>query len=108
MAGEKYGPTASGLEAALIALGSTPDAVAKTLEERGYRGVRGLCSICPVAEYLRDVTGREVEVKDGSSALNTGRASSGDLRWIEVDNPAAVAEFVRAFDYGAYEGLVRP
>ena len=107
MSGIKYGPTESGLRAALAVLGSTPDEVAKTLQDGGYRGQRHLCSVCPVAEYLRDVTGREVEVKRDTSALCTGVAPSGDMRWIEIDNPLPIAEFVEAFDNGMWDELVR-
>lgn len=108
MTGIRYGATEEGLKAALAALGGTPEEVAKTLADGGYRGKRENACACPVAQYVTAVTGREASVLGTAVMLLVDQTDPHHLRWIDVVSTDAVADFVYAFDTGMFDGLVRP
>lgn len=82
---------------AVLADYGTARKIADFLIERGCGGIPEHPHSCPVANYIRSVTGLSVEV-DG-------------CEWIDIDGrthwtPAVVVDFVMKFDDGAYPGLV--
>ena len=91
------------LKAALDALGSTKDAIARTLRDKGIKGERRSACNCPIAQYLRtcgwsgwsrvEVSGRGVSAYDDLAPP------------VRVSLPAAVFSFVLAFDGGCYPEL---
>ena len=89
--------------AALTSLGSSADDVADTLESGGWRGLRQDAGTCPVTLYLTAVMPDTL-----GAAVGTGQATVHpvDGRDVEIDLPPAVADFVQAFDGGAYPDLV--
>jgi hypothetical protein len=92
-----------GLTIALQSLGSTAEDVADTLISGGWRGFPGDAGTCPVALYLTTMLPfvRSAAVGVGGATVYT----VGDTD-VDVDLPPAVADFVRAFDVGAYPELV--
>ncbi|PRY17626.1 hypothetical protein [Pseudosporangium ferrugineum] len=88
---------------ALRSLGSTADGVADTLEAGGWRGLRHDAGACPVSLYLTAVVAGTRGAAVGSDQATVHPLDGPDA---EVDLPLAVADFVVAFDRGAYPDLV--
>lgn len=117
MAELTYPFTEEGIEQALTALGTTPNAVATNLSAMGFRGCRDQESNCPVAHYLlASVPGmasvgvfaeRVVSGTDRVERFDSGHAECFDIGLINevVELPNAVAQFVLAFDLGDYPDL---
>jgi hypothetical protein len=84
------------VERLILALGSTSDEVAHSLQEAGVRGKQCSSVACPLAVYLRQ-HGHEVEVAPFQLQLN--REGRWNLPWHIVD-------FVDAFDHGLYPALL--
>lgn len=82
----------------LAALGRTADEVAATLAALGMTGSQIVADYCPVARYLHD------HAKLGWAAVSC--ASIAGDRFATFDTPGPVADFVRAFDRGAYPELI--
>lgn len=115
MAEQTYPFTEEGIEAALTALGTTPNAVATNLSAMGFRGCRDQESNCPVAHYLL------ASVPDMASVsvyaerlLLTDDPGSGHVEGFDVDLsvaptvvnlPQPVVDFVNSFDFGLYPDL---
>lgn len=93
--------TEASLAAKLRRLGSTPDAIAKELERRGFKGRRGSSCFCPVAMFLRRTTqgARSASVGHCTTTVLFGKTD------VSVNVPAAVADFVKRFDKGRYPFL---
>lgn len=91
----------------LAELGDTAAQVAATLEAGGHTGRRGSSGRCPVAVYLlhSDLAITIAGVGDETIDLYFESDESGfDVEYI--DTPQAAAEFIRAFDGGAFAQLV--
>lgn len=88
---------------ALWRLGKTPEEVAANLELGGWLGLRHDAGACPVARYLAAVlpnaSGAEVSRYE-AAVLFTDRPD------VEANLPRAVADFIEAFDDGAFPELV--
>ncbi len=83
------------LKEALLALGDDVDAVVRTLQDKGIRGVRLNSCTCPIANYLTSCGFSSAEV--GSNVAHAGDESE--------ELPAAVAAFLRRFDATAFPEL---
>lgn len=83
----------------LAALGDTELEVAVSLRERGIKGRPGNARCCPVANYL--TPGVPCVAVDEDSVAFSGKHSRE-----YVLLPGPVADFVIAFDHGAYPDLV--
>lgn len=86
---------------ALVALGDTKDAVAKTLHIKEVRGYRNDTHDCPVSNYLLDVCGAS-RVKTGLTTVVV-HWSSGSYEEVTLPNP--VTKFLIDFDSGEYPEL---
>jgi hypothetical protein len=108
-----------GIEQALTALGTTPNAVATNLSAMGFRGCRDQESNCPVANYLlasvSDMASVSVfveELPDGYSSSAGGHAECFDLTpdrqqpLFVIELPRPVVDFVLTFDRGDYPDLI--
>lgn len=80
------------------ALGNTKQTVADRLLEAGHFGEAGSAVGCPVARYLTAALPLDFIYVDDSDAIYVGTT------WVDV--PEAVAEFIVAFDRGAYPDLI--
>jgi hypothetical protein len=88
-------------------LGSTPDAVAASLERAGVRGDPFLVSRCPIAQYLHAVVG--VEPRVGKIKVGLYRAVINRPRWwrpLIVALPSPVRLFILGFDRGRFPALL--
>ena len=90
------------LAAALQSLGSTADNIADNLEIGGWRGLRHDAGACPISLYLTAVVPHVQGAAVGADQATIHTLDGPDL---EIDLPPAVADFVRAFDNGAYPDL---
>jgi hypothetical protein len=88
---------ATRLEDALAALPTEADEIARVFTELGITGRRGKTCSCPVAEYLKAETGREVEV-----AMDVVYSTGAP----KVVLPHHVVRFIRSFDHGRYPQLI--
>lgn len=85
------------LTADLNKLGASSKAIARSLELQGIRGERQELDCCPIAVYLHK--------------LHPDHRFEVDRSRVQIDGegrcvlPAAVAWFVRDFDYGEYPAL---
>jgi hypothetical protein len=87
----------------LADLGNSPHEIAETLREAGVKGQRKLSERCPIAKWLTTQTNcREVQVDYGAAGvyLTLGPGES-----FICTPPAAIDEFIRAFDDGEYPDL---
>jgi hypothetical protein len=102
-----HAPVFGLIRAALEALGTTPDAIARTLHAEGVTGYRESPYCCPLANYLHarllacgvEVCG--IEVTDYEIIVDLADGSA-----VTVATPRPVAFFVNQFDGGAYWRLV--
>nr|BFE64983.1 hypothetical protein GCM10020063_095090 [Dactylosporangium thailandense] len=87
---------------ALEALGASADAVADSLLAGGWTGLRqdGLC--CPVSNYIVAVV---PHAEAASVTRNRITVITTDGEMCEATLPAGPAQFVSAFDGGAYDDL---
>lgn len=88
------------LWAIIVGLGDTPDRIAKTLREKGIKGVRHERCDCPIARYVRHVAGGGLY----SVSVHNSSVHHEHNRW-SLPLPPAVDRFVRAFDGGKYPEL---
>jgi hypothetical protein len=84
-----YSRDASGLHAALAALGDTANTIANTLLDRGHTGARGDGCDCPIAAYLRAVFG-DVHVEVLDEEIYVGG--------VVIATPDPVRAFIQCFD----------
>ena len=85
--------------AELAALGG-PDRIAERLAAGGHRGRRTVACDCPVSAYVLARTGQAIGISPTVWVHDT-EAAHGQV-------PRPVAEFIGAFDLGAYPDLVAP
>lgn len=77
-----------------------PDRIARHLFLQGVSGRRETAAGCPVANYVRDVTGNDaVRVGARHIRFRVGRSP------VSVPTPGPIARFVQAFDRGEYPAL---
>jgi hypothetical protein len=79
------------LQDVLDALGSTPEEIARTLQDKGIRGVRKSKCACPIAHYLQLKGFKDAEV---GAFTEVSRVLSDGMR-----------DFIYAFDRGEYPEL---
>jgi hypothetical protein len=84
--------TSQELEAELIALGDTAEAVANALEAMGIKGSRCRAGYCPLAIYLQNISGEEIVVGPEKACF----VNVPFRPWINF--PVACRDFVRKFD----------
>jgi hypothetical protein len=80
------------IQTALMALGSTPEEVYTSLKEKGIRGRPKLPCECPIANYLKQVSGHTYQVTN-YSAYPDGFDSDNC-----VIIPQPVRQFILHFD----------
>lgn len=105
----RYEFSEQGLNEALKALGTTPDAVAANLSALGFTGRLNEPLCCPVANYLRTSVPDAIYAcvakdEDGGLFASLGRGNR-----VEVDVPsvpAAVQDFILQFDAKLFPGLI--
>lgn len=90
--------TATGVHDTLRRLGDTPEAIAETLRVKGVRGSTRSVDRCPIAVWLS----QEYPEVDW---IQVGRGMAIVQGVATVFLPAAVREFVDAFDLGAHPDL---
>lgn len=89
------------LQQALSFLGQTPEAIARTLQEQGIKGIVLDALACPVACYLRMYCGYwRVSVSPSNIVWNLGLQNG--IR----PTPDTVADFLRRFDAKQYPYLI--
>lgn len=81
-----------------LAAHGTPRQIADYLFDEGHVGFRRVANACPVARYVRSVTGHCVDV--GSSAWCGTLATS-----LDSPVPPDIGAFIVGFDHGAYPEL---
>lgn len=86
---------------AFDALGDTADDVADFLTVGGWTGLRHDPSTCPVAVYLKAIVPSTAVV--AVSAYGTSVLT--DNEHVHIPTPPGPAEFITAFDEGAYDEL---
>lgn len=96
-----------GLRDALVALGTTPEAVAKNLLAMGFKGEVDNCEQCPVARYLA----RSIEATLGVDVdLFSARLYSPPVDdeddFLRADLPSPVKGFIELFDQYRYVDLL--
>lgn len=102
------------LSASLVRMGATPDNVADFLRGQQIQGRKLVACQCPVACWLRRITpnkpGYETYACVSSSTFTvTYQTKNECVTAAHGSLPAAVAEFVRLFDYkNAYQNLEVP
>jgi hypothetical protein len=95
---------ADSLKHLLDGMGNTPDEIAAFLEGQGCVGDRGHTYRCPVATYVRRVTGRLAVIH--TAVVRVGDSETGrTVEWTKTPNP--VRDFVARFDGGQYPNLLR-
>lgn len=94
--------TKASLAAKLRRLGSTPDAIAKELERRGFKGLPCDSQFCPVAKFLSQTTQKAKRASVGQVSATVFFQKTA----IGVTVPRAVTEFVRRFDAREYPSLL--
>lgn len=87
--------------AELVHLGDTEDEIAAALRARGIKGRRKEACTCPIANFLVAVFGEEChpEVDDDITFLGWNPKE-------RLAVPAAVLDFIEAFDLGSYPQLI--
>lgn len=89
------------LQEALMRLGDSPDAIARTLQDQGIRGRRFCALLCPVAWYLRRHCGfGNVSVTPSNIMWDS------DLSRNIRPTPDTVVEFLLRFDRLVYPQLL--
>lgn len=89
----------------LEALGATEGAVAQTLVDGGYTGVRHDCSRCPIAVYLTaSGINWPIQVSEMGVLIEVTNAA-GDQYSVLVRLPRPVLDFLTSFDAGVYAEL---
>lgn len=90
------------LSAALMALGKSEREVVGRLRTAKVRGKRQNMYHDPIAAWLNRIgfTGAALFVNNDGSGITVNAGG-----WVNIPAPAAVVEFVRAFDQGAYPDL---
>lgn len=104
-----YPFTEDGLRDALVALGTTPHAVATNLIGMGVTGKVNEPLCCPVANYLRaSVEGARAAClgKDERSDLFAEVDREPDDESVSIPAPAAVAGFIAQFDARLFPDLI--
>jgi hypothetical protein len=105
------------LDQALVALGDTPTKVFRRLKARGFNGERGKQDSCPVALYLKKISGAHsvrvsanfAQVED--EPINWHHQSFMDcMKQVEkvrrtAHLPLAVRLFIERFDNGSFPSL---
>lgn len=100
----------AGVEEALEALGTTPNAVASTLSAMGFRGCKSNERNCPIVNYIvssipeADTAG--VWTDDDGDAIVQAERGYGDSLVIVGAHSETVGVFVRCFDRGDYPDLI--
>jgi hypothetical protein len=79
----------------------TPDQVAEQLDKAGARGQRAEAMWCPLRYYLTAVTGYFPLLVEKNATL----VGFGVEKPVILKHPDVLADFVKAFDYGAYPKL---
>jgi hypothetical protein len=98
------------IESFLSDLGANADDVAASLRDHGVQGQPQDKAQCAIARYLGAVVGTETRVRNisvGTSELSV----SGPHWWsakLVIEVPAAIQQFIRAFDRYQYPDLVSP
>jgi hypothetical protein len=104
----RYEFSEQGLRDALVALGTTPNAVATNLLAMGYRGYRRSDHCCPLANYLRavivDASSASVLLDDSDKTPYT-RVYQVPQVFVDTNGTTATAQFIRLFDRGRYTDL---
>lgn len=96
----------------LNSLGDTPDQVASSLIDGGFRGEPYACDACPVALYLANGLA-EAGLHVHSVQVNAIEAcvlhvgTDDDDEHIYVDVPQPVAWFIEQFDEGQHPNLIQ-
>jgi len=88
---------------ALQSLGDSSEKVGRTLWNLAYRGVPCDGYQCPVARYIKGVTGIQVHVTTQSVMKFV---DNDEYPTWELSLPKAVAEFIREFDDELWFGLI--
>lgn len=87
----------------LDGLPNSPGMIAQLLDDLDITGSPGSACWCPMARYLRGISGcassDELRVKAGTVFLRRGNLI------LETELPLHVSEFVVRFDFGDYPGL---
>jgi hypothetical protein len=90
------------LQQALVDLGKTGGEVASNLIAKGIKGKRYLAKQCPIASYLKSITGLRVDV----DLHDVGLHAPNWNHYFNVALPKAVEQFVIQFDHGEYPSLI--
>ena len=94
----------------LTALGTEPGQVARSLAAAGVKGVPSNYFDCAIAVYLGAVVGVDPQVEH--LKVSKGEVMIERGRWwrrpVVVSLPAAVRDFIVAFDARGYPDLIRP
>lgn len=78
-------------------LGTSPTAIAKSLEHRKIKGFRSDTAACPLANYLIKEFGVESTDVGNSYVMANG---------VKIDSPKYVGKFVDLFDEGKFPNLL--
>jgi hypothetical protein len=90
--------TADRLLAALAALPTEPDEIARVFAELGIKGEREEPDTCPVARYLAAELD-SIDISVGLADVSAEECTGADL-------PEHVQRFIYAFDHGDYPQLL--
>ena len=84
----------------LVALGTTAEEVAASLEARGIKGVLEMPSSCPIARYIRTIINSDelVQIYAGSTFVM--------VQGEKISTPKAVELFVEQFDECKFPFLI--
>lgn len=78
-----------------------PEEIAKTLQNKGIRGLRDCPSKCPIAEYLVSCGFIRPRVSEDDISVSV------DEFMVSVKPTSAVAQFIRAFDLELFPAVAR-
>lgn len=100
--------TEEGVSGALAALGTTPNQVADTLLDGGYRGNPACDATCPVATYLTDLwPDATCSVTEEPPDALIAEVWYSTTACVQVPVPDPVSAFIRRFDGGEFGELNR-
>ena len=94
------------IQSKLAMLGKSPSQIAKTLEERGIKGIKECYQNCPIAEYLKEeiFEATQILVMEEETEIFIPKRRNHKSRF-KIRNNQAIVRFIQKFDAGDYPSL---
>lgn len=86
-------------------LGNSPDDIANSLKSAGIKGIRGISTSCPIANYLKSKY-EGIELTVGATKVVVAFYESWGQASFNIKNSEALEKFISKFDNIEYPDLM--